>query len=164
MSKKIAIQIGALLLVAFGIFVLCGVVSIFIPRHGTAAHVSDLQTVCAKAGPGFTSTFTNSFVQKFPFDGPIDWKLIFFKDTALFLSGRVDTNKLEQFIISQPDTKFDWSGVDNAFEEGWPSAKDYPTTTWTNIWFRKEWKFEGYPMSIEGTVDIQSDSVTFRIW
>jgi hypothetical protein len=166
MKKTLTILAVLALAVMFGAFVVYSVVSV-LPRHGTAACVSDLQqAVYAQAGPRIGSTFTNSLVQKFPFDGPVDWKLIFFKDTALFLSGRVDTNGLHQFISSHPDTKFIWSGSRNEGEEGWPSDnKCWPaTTTWTNVWFRNEWNFEGYPTSIEGRVDLRSGSATFQIW
>lgn len=164
MSKKNKIRALLLLATAFGIFFVYSIVTVFIPRYGTAPHEADLQTVCAEAGPRFVCTLTNSFVQNFPFDGPIGWKLIFFKDTALFLSGRVDTNRLQQFIFNQPDAEFLWTGANGEGEIRWPNNKDYPTTTWTNIWFRKQWSYEGYPMSVEGTLDIRSDSFTFRIW
>jgi hypothetical protein len=165
MKKSLIIRVVLFLVAAFGIFVVYSVVSVFIPRHGTVAHVSDLQAVYAKAGPSIGSTFTNSLLQKFPFEGPIDWKLIFFKDTALFLSGRVDTNGLHQFISSHPDTRFIWTGADSEVEEGWPSDKVWPTTTeWTNIWFKSEWTVEGYPTSIEGSVDLRSDLASFQIW
>ncbi len=164
MSKKITIRVLLLLVAAFGAFIVYSVASVFIPRQGTAIRVSDLQAVYAKAGPRIASTFTNSLIQKFPFGGPIDWKLIFFKDTALFLSGKVDTNGLHQFISSNPDTRFLWSGAGSEIEEGWPSAKDYSTTTWTNLWFKTEWDVQGYPTSIEGRVDLRSDLVTFQVW
>ncbi len=164
MSKKLTIRVLLLLLVSLGVFIACSVISVFIPRHGTAAHVSDLKAVYAKAGSPIADSFTNSLIQKFPFAGSIGWKLIFFKDTALFLSGKIDTNGLPQFISSHPDTKFLWSGAGSEIEEGWPSATDYPTTTWTNVWFETEWKFQGYPMSIQGQLDLRSNLVTIRIW
>jgi hypothetical protein len=151
-----------LLVVALGIFVLYSVLSIFIDRHGTAARVSDLQKVYSKAGPQIAATFTNSLIQQFPFDGPIDWTLIFFKDPMVFLYGKVDTNALHKFISSHPDTRFLWSGAGNEIEEGWPSGKDYPTTTWTNIIFQTEWVVDGYEASIQGTVDFRSRIVTIR--
>jgi len=54
-----------------------------------------LQKVYGKVGGPIASTFTNSLIQQFPFDGPIDWKIIFFKEPMVFLNGRVDTNALE---------------------------------------------------------------------
>ena len=164
MSKKIAIRVVVLLVAALGIFVVWPVVSLFIPREGTAARPSDLRAVGAKAGTRIASTLTNSLIQKFPFDGPIEWKLIFIKDTAVFLSGKVDTNGLHQFVSSHPDTRFIWSGAGIELEEGWPSSNDYPTTRWTNIWFKTAWDFKGCGTSIEGTVDCQSCRVNFRVW
>jgi hypothetical protein len=72
------------------------------------ASVSDLQKVYSKAGQQIAATFTNSLIQKFPFDGPIEWKLIFFKDPMVFLYGKVATNALHSFIISHPGTRFLW--------------------------------------------------------
>ncbi len=165
MTKKLTIRIVCLLVAVFAGFIAYSVASAFIPRHGTAAHVSDLRPVYAKAGTRIAFTFTNSLIQRFPFDGPIDWKLMFFKDTALFLSGRVDTNGLHQFIVSHPATRFIWTGAGSEIEEGWPSDKVWPrTTTWTNVWFKTEWNVEGYPTSIEGRVDTRSRLFTFQIW
>jgi len=165
MTKKIIIRIVSLLVAVFAGFVVYSVASVFIPRHGTVAHVADLQPVYAKAGPRIASTFTNSLIQKFPFDGPIDWRLIFFKDTALFLSGRLDTNRLHQFIGSNPDTTFVWTSAGNEIEEGWPDDKGWPATpTWTNVWFKTEWNVKGYPTSIEGRVDVRSGLYTFQMW
>jgi hypothetical protein len=162
MSKKITIRVVLFLAVAFGIFVVYSVVSVFIPRHGTVASVSDLKKVYDKVGGPIATAATNSLIQQFPFDGPIGWKIIFFKDTMVFLNGKVDTNRLHQFISSHPDTRFLWSGAGNESEEGWPSGKDYPTTTWTNIWFRSDWVVEGYEAMTEGRVDLRSCIVTFR--
>jgi hypothetical protein len=163
MMKKLTIRPVLLLVAVFIGFVIYDLASYFIPRKGKVPHVSELQIVCSKAGPGFFSAFTNSFVQTFPFDGPIEWKLILFKDTALFLSGRVDTNRLEQFIVSHPDTAFLWQGSTGEVEGEWPFSNDWPTTTWTNVWFRKQWYFEGYPMSIYGTLDFRTHRAEFWI-
>jgi hypothetical protein len=162
MSEKITIRIVLFLAAAFGIFILYSVVSVFIPRHGTVASVSDLEKVYSKAGPQVTATFTNSLIQKFPFDGPIDWKLIRFKEPMVFLTGRVDTNALRQFIGDHATTKFLWSGANNENEEGWPSSKDYPTTTWTNIWFDAVWIVGGYEADIKGTIDFRTRMATIQ--
>ena len=162
MSKKVSIRVLLLLVVAFGIFVVYSVVSVFIPRHGTVASVSDLQKVYNEAGTQIAATFTNSLVQRFPFDGPVDWKFIRFKEPWVILTGRVDTNALHQFISSHPDTRFIWSGAGSELEEGWPSAKDYPTATWTNIWFRRDGVVEGYESTIEGKIDLRSCIVTVQ--
>jgi len=162
MSRKIIIRVVSLLVAAFGIFVIYFVVSVFIPRHGAVINISDLQKVYNKAGPQVAATFTNSLIQKFPFDGPIDWKLILFKEPMVFLSGRVDTNALHQFISDHPTTRFLWSGAGSKIEEGWPSDKDYPTTTWTNIFFDASWAVEGYKADIQGTIDVRSRMVMIR--
>ncbi len=162
MSKKITIRVVLLLVVAFGVFVIYSVSSLFIPRYGTVASVSGLRKVYDKVGGPIATASTNSLIQQFPFDGPIGWKIIFFKDTMVFLNGKVDTNRLHQFISSHSDTRFLWSGAGNESEEGWPSGKDYPTTTWTNIWFRSDWVVEGYEAMTEGRVDLRSCIVTFR--
>jgi len=44
-------------------------------------------------------------------------------------------------------------------EEGWPSGKSYPTTTWTNIWFRADAVVEGYEATVEGKIDFRSCTV-----
>lgn len=162
MSKKITIWVVLLLVVAFGIIVLYSVMSVFIPRKGTVTRVSDLEKVYSKAGPQVAATFTNSLIQKIPFDGPIDWKLILFKEPMMFLAGRVDTNALHQFIGDHASTRFLWSGAGNEIEEGWPSAKDYPTTTWTNISFDAAWVVEGYEADIQGTINFRTRMVTIR--
>jgi hypothetical protein len=162
MSKKITLRVVLLLVAAFGIFVVYSVISVFIPRHGTVTNISDLQKVYSKGGSQVAATFTNSLIQKFPFDGVIDWKLILFKEPMMFLTGRVDTNALHQFISDHSTTKFLWSGSGGEVEEGWPSVKDYPTTTWTNIFFDAPWVVEGYEADIHGTIDFQSRTVTIR--
>jgi hypothetical protein len=164
MSKKITIRVVLLLVGAFGVFVVYSVASLFIPRYGTVASVSDLQKVYNKVRGPIATASTNSLIQHFPFDGPIGWKIIFFKDPMVFLSGRVATNRLHQFISSHPDTRFLWSGAGNESEEGWPSSKDYPSTTWTNIWFKTDWVVEGYSAVIEGKIDLQSCVGTVQSW
>jgi hypothetical protein len=161
MSKKITIRVVLLLIVAFGLFVVYSVVSVFIPRHGTAASVSDLQKFYSKAGSEVAATFTNSLIQKFPFDGPVDWKLILFKEPVMFLTGRVDTNALHQFISDHATTTFLWKGAGNEAERGWPNAEDYPTTIWTNIWVNATWIIEGgYEVAIRGNINLQTRMAT----
>jgi hypothetical protein len=80
----------------------------------------------------------------------------------VFLYGKVDTNTLHSFISSHPDTRFLWAGAGNEIEEGWPSGKEYVTTTWTNIIFRSDVVVDGYEASIQGTVDFHSHIVTIQ--
>ena len=112
----------------------------FLGEHGTTNNIFALQKIYKKAGSGISTTFTNSLIQKFPFDGPTDWRLIFFKDPRVILIGKVNTNSLHQFINDNPTTQFVWDGIgtngENYGEEGWPDAKIYSTTTWTNLFFR----------------------------
>jgi hypothetical protein len=129
-----------ILIVALGIVFLWYTIKPFLGEHGSAGDVAALEKVYRKAGPLIATTFTNSLIQKFPFDGPVNWKLIFFKDTHVILLGKVDTNRLHQFISDNPSTQFVWDGIDtngeNYGEVGWPEAKIFPTTTWTNLFFR----------------------------
>jgi hypothetical protein len=164
MSKKLTIRVVLSLAAAFGIFIVYSVVSLFIPRYGTVASASDLKRVYAKVGGPIAASCTNSLIQQFPFDGPISWKIIFFKEPIVFLNGKTDTNRLHQFISSHPDTRFIWSGAGNEGEEGWPNGKDYPSTTWTNLWFKTVLVIEGYDAVIEGQIDLQSCLGTIRSW
>lgn len=153
------IWIAVLLLVGLGIMV-CSIISAIRPRQGTVSSVSDLQTVYSDAGPQIAATFTNSLIQKFPFAGPVVWTRYIFKEPTVVLTGGVDTNAMHQFISDHPDTRFLWWGTKNESEEGWPSTKDYPTTTWTNIWFRMDEVVEGYEATIEGKINFQSRIAT----
>jgi hypothetical protein len=147
----------------FGIFVVYLFIAEVITLHGTVTSVSDLQKVYGKGGRVVAATFTNSLIQKFPFDGPIDWKLIQFKEPIVFLTGRVDTNALRQFISDHATTRFLWSGAGNELEEGWPNAGVWPATTWTNIYFDSAWLVEGgYEADIQGQIDFQKRMVTIR--
>jgi hypothetical protein len=161
MSRKIRKSL-AVVVVAFGIYILYSQVMLFIPRRGTADSVSALKTVYNKAGAQIGATFTNSHIQSFPFDGRIDWTLMFFKDTVVVLVGKVDTNALRQFIASHPDTRFIWSGANHEIEEGWPSGREHPTATWTNIWFRTDGVVEGFESIIEGQIAFPSCIGTVR--
>jgi hypothetical protein len=160
--KKIIIRTVLFVVAAFGIVYLGFVVSLFIPRHGTARSISDLQKVYSKGGPQIAATFTNSLIQKFPFDGPIDWRLIFVKEPELFLTGKVDTNALHQFINDHTNITFLWAAAGNEFEEGWPDSREYPTTTWTNLYFKGDWTVEGFNAQIRGNVDLRSRVVMLR--
>ena len=97
MSRKITIVRVVLLILAvvIGTGVLYCIWMVFIPHRGTVNSVPMLQKVYGKVGGPIASTFTNSLIQQFPFDGPIDWKIIFFKEPMVFLNGRVDSNALE---------------------------------------------------------------------
>jgi hypothetical protein len=163
MPKNIVIRVALLLIVAFGIFVFYSVGSLFIPRHGRVANVSDLRKVYGKGGRVVAATFTNSLIQSFPFDGPVEWRLILFKEPMVFLSGKVDTNVLPRFIRDHAPARFIWSGAHNEIEEGWPDASAWPRTTWTNVYFDSNWLVEGgYAAGIQGWIDVQKSMVTIR--
>jgi hypothetical protein len=161
MSKKITIRVVLLLVVAFGIFVVYSVVSLFIPRYGTVASVSDLQKAYNKVGGPIAATFTNSIIQQFPFDGPIGWKVIFFKDPMVFLNGKVNTDALHKFVSDNPAAQIFWSGVDangrDWSADSWPSTSEYPTVTWKTMTFGTP--HDGRPSVIDGTVDLPSCKV-----
>ena len=139
---KITIRVILLLVAAFGIFCLCSVVSLFIPRHGEATHVSDLRRAFSKAGPEIEAVFTNSLIQTFPFDGTIEWHLTLFKDPYLSLDGQVDTNALPEFVSANPGTEFLWSGTTMMF--GTPHTNQFVAV-------------------IDGTFDSVSNRVHFLI-
>jgi len=166
MEMKIVIRAMLLLIAAFGIFVLYSVVSLFIPRHGTVTSVSDLPRVFSKAGPQFAATFTNSLIQKFPFDGPIHWKLVLFKDPWGYLNGRVDTNALHKFVTDNSGTQFRWFGTytngDEEDADDWPSKDEYPSVFWKSITFGTPHTNE-YTAVIDGTLDIVSNRADFFI-
>jgi hypothetical protein len=164
MSRMNTIRVVLFLVAGFGVFIVYSVASAFIPRHGSVASASDLRKVYDKVGGSIAATSTNSLIQQFPFDGPIGWRIIFFKDPMVFLNGKVDTNGLRKFISGHPDTTFIWTGAGSELEEGWPSDNVcWPTTTeWTNIWFTTELVVDGYGACIEGNVDCRSRIVTFR--
>jgi len=163
---KIAIRVILLLIAAFGIFCLYSVVSLFIPRHGEAARLSDLRSAFSKAGPGIEAVFTNSLIQEFPFTGPIAWRLTFLKDPLLSLDGRVDTNALHKFVSDNAGTQFIWSGTDisgqNWSADEWPTEERYSSVTWTRIIFGTPHTNE-FCAVIDGTFDIVSNRVHFLI-
>jgi hypothetical protein len=166
MANKIIKWVLVLLVAAFGIFVVYPVVSLFIPRHGEAARVSDLQKVFRKVGPEFEATFTNSLIQKFPFDGAIAWRLILFKEPFLSLSGRVDTNALRAFVSANSSTQFYWSGTNAAgqdcFADEWPTKEEHPSVNWTRMRFGTPHTNQFGPV-IDGTFDFVSNRVRFLI-
>jgi len=170
MKRKILSgRIAAIILIAsLGIIFLLYIVKTLVGEHGTVSSVSVLQKEYNKAGPEIAATFTNSLIQKFPFDGPIDWKFSLFKDPFVVLSGKVDTNKLHQFIIDNPSTDFGWSGVDKNGQhrfagDSWPTAEENGTITWKSMFFRSPnagtedvGKYSGF---IDGTVEFPSCKV-----
>ena len=165
MSAKIPItfRVASIILISsLAVFGLHSCYRSYIYDQGTGASISDLRRVFDKAGPQISATFTNSLIQKFPFDGPISWQLAFLKEPLLTLTGRVDTNALHRFISDHAATRFLWSGAGNEHEEGWPSGTDYPATKWTDIWFKTEWVVDGYAAVIEGTIDFQSCTARIR--
>jgi hypothetical protein len=163
---KITIRVILLLVAAFGIFCLYSVASLFIPRHGEATRVSDLQSAFSKAGPEIEAVFTNSLIQKFPFDGAIEWRLILFKDPFLSLSGRVDTNALRTFVSANSGTQFYWSGTDTNGQDWsadeWPTKNEYPSVYWKSMMFRTPHTNQ-FSAVIDGTFDIVSNRVLFLI-
>jgi len=163
---KITVRVILLLVAAFGIFCLYSVVSLFIPRHGEATRVSDLQRAFSKAGPEIEATFTNSLIQKFPFDGAIAWRLILFKEPFLSLSGRVDTNALRTFVRANSGTQFYWSGTDTNGQDWsadeWPTKDEYPSVHWKSMMFGTPHTNQ-FSAVIDGTFDIVSNRVLFLI-
>ena len=166
MAKKIITWIVVLLVAAFGIFVVYPVVSLFIPRHGEVSHVSDLQKTFTEAGTEIEATFTNSIIQKFPFDGTITWRLTLVKDPFLSLDGRVDTNALRKFISANSGTQFFWSGTDASNQDWnadeWPTKEDYPSVKWTTMRFGTPHTNQ-FGAVIDGRIDIDSNKVHFLI-
>ncbi|MEJ0090754.1 MAG: hypothetical protein WDM80_13550 [Limisphaerales bacterium] len=166
MAKKI-IKWGLVLLVAgFGSFVVYGVISLFIPRHGEAIHVSELKKAFSKAGPEIEAAFTNSLIQKFPFSGTIVWRLTLLKDPFLTLDANVDPNALRAFIAANSGTQFFWSGTDgsnqNWFADEWPTKEEYPLVNWTSISFGTTHTNQ-FGAVINGTFDIVSNRMHFWI-
>lgn len=160
MAKKTINRILLLLVLAFCVFVIYPVVSLFIPRQGTVNSVSDLQKIYRKADRITEASFTNAIVQKLPFDGPIHYRLILFKEPLLILKGTVNTNLLHAFISANTNTVFLWSGADNELETGWP---DYPAI-WTNIVFNSEIPVDivgvgTYIAGVRGEIDLLSGSI-----
>lgn len=163
---KITGRVILLLVAAFGIFCVYSVVSLFIPRHGETTRVSDLRSAFSKAGPEIEAVFTNSLIQKFPFEGAIEWRLILFKEPILSLDGRVNTNALRPFVSTNAGTQFFWSGTDGTNKDGfageWPTKEEYPSVNWTSMSF-------GTPHTnlfgavIDGTIDMVSNRVHFLI-
>ena len=163
---KATVRVILLLVVAFGVFWLYSVVSLFIPRHGEASRVSDLQRAFSKAGPEIEATFTNSLIQKFPFAGAIAWRLTFLKDPFLSLDGRVDTNVLRTFVTANSGTQFFWDGTDASnqswFADEWPTKEEYPSVKWMSMSFGTP-HTNRFGAVIDGTFDIVSNRVHFRI-
>jgi hypothetical protein len=163
---KITVRVILLLVAAFGIFCVYSVVSLFIPRHGEATHVSDLRSAFSKAGPEIEAVFTNSLIQKFPFDGTIEWRLTLFKEPFLSLDGRVDTNSLRTFVSANSGTQFYWLGADtNGHDwsaDEWPTKDEYPSVHWKSIMFRTPHTNQ-FGAVIDGTFDIVSNRVHFLI-
>jgi hypothetical protein len=163
---KIAIQVILLSVAAFVIFCVCSVVSLFIPRHSEATHVSDLRSAFSKAGPEIEAIFTNSLIQTFPFDGAIEWRLTLFKDPYLNLYGRVDTNALRTFVSAHTNTQFFWYGTDgtnqNWSADEWPTKEEYPSVNWTSMSFGTPHTNQ-FGAVIDGTIDIISNRIHFFI-
>lgn len=159
MGKKPVTWIILLLVTAFGIFIIYPIVSLFIPRHGEVGHISELQNTFREAGAEIEATFTNSLIQRFPFDGPITWRLTFMKDPFLSLHGRVDTNALRAFVSTNSGTQFFWSGTDTAGHDWaadeWPTKEEYPSVNWTRMGFRTS-DTNQFTAVIEGTFDMVS--------
>lgn len=161
MSKKLIIRVTLILVAICGIVAGFSILSVFLPRHGTVASVSDLQRVFNKAGPEIAVTFTNSLIQKFPFAGEIKWELGYFKVPHVTLSGKVDTNALRQFVVGHPSTLFAWSGADQKGQnwgtaESWPLGGENSRITWRSVSFKLDPAGGGSAAVIQGDVDFLS--------
>lgn len=164
MSKKNIKRIVLLLVVGFCVFVVYSVVSLFIPRQGTVNNVSDLKRIFRQADCVTEASFTNSIIQKLPFNGAIHYRLILFKEPLLVLRGGLNTNTLPAFIRANTNATFVWRGAGNEIEEGWPDAQAYPAAIWTNITFRSEIPVEvagvgTYAAGVQGEIDLRSGSI-----
>ena len=170
MSRKSSIKIATIIIVlALGAIIFRWGFRTFIYDHGTATSVSALQNVYQRAGPEIAATFTNSLIQRFPFEGKMDWRLAFIKAPQVWLSGRVDTNAFRQFVNSHPSTRFVWSGVDkngqNWFaSEDWPSAEENARIIWDRVSFKVEPDGGPWAAFIEGEVVFPSCVGTVRSW
>jgi hypothetical protein len=133
--------------------------------HGTVDKVSILGKIYHKAGSNIETTFTNSLIQTFPFEGKIDWKLQFIKDPMIILTGKVDTNTLNHFVTNNSSTQFVWSGIDNKGQnwsaDGWPSPEEYPAVIWNSMIFKVEGVGQ-YPPVIEGSVEFSSGKAVIK--
>ena len=156
------VQIVVIILaVAFGLNVLYCAWIMFVPHRRTVTNVSALQRVYHRAGPQIALTFTNSLIQRFPFEGKVDWELGFFKAPRVVLSGKVDTNALRQFVSDHPSILFAWSGVDkngqNWFAaENWPSTEENARIIWDSVSFQVDPVGGGYAAVIQGEVKFPS--------
>ena len=168
MHRKTLIKIALFGVAAFGIIFIYHVAKQFMGEVGVADNVSNLQKVYQKGGAQVAATFTNSLIQKFPFEGPINWRLQYWKAPCVILTGKVDTNALHQFINDNPTTQFLWSAVnangESNMEEGWPDAKNFPAATWKTMWFQTEKILGKSEAVIKGTVDFPTCTVTIQSW
>jgi len=168
MNRKTLIKIALLGVAALGIILIYQIARQFMGEHGVADNVSNLQKVYQKGGAQVAATFTNTLIQKFPFDGPINWRLQYLKAPCVILTGKVDTNALHRFISDHPTTEFIWSGVNanggDNLETGWPDPKDYPTTSWKSMWFQTENVVGKYPSVIKCWVAFPTCNVTIQSW
>lgn len=170
MARKIpTIRIAKIILFAvLAIIALRFVCKPFLSEHGTVSNVSVLQKVFQRGGPEIAATFTNSLIQRFPFDGNVDWVLQHFKMPQVVLSGKVDTNALHQFVRDHPSTRFIWSVVDksgqNWIAEEWPTAEEYARIARGSVWFKVLPDGGGYAAVIEGEVEFPSRVGTVRSW
>lgn len=127
-----------------------------------------LENSCAGDGTGVVEQSGND-QRLFPaFDGPVNWRLQYWKAPCVILTGKADTNALHQFINDHPVTECIWSGTNanggNNIETGWPDPKDYPTTYWKSMWFQTEAVVGGYKAVIKGWVDFPAADVTIQSW
>lgn len=141
MRKQRVVQIVSLVaILAIGSVILWHAFRFFAGERGVANGVSDLFEVYRKAGSAVGSTFTNSLIQQFPFEGPIDWHLGYWADPFVSLSGRVNSNALHRYIAANASVQFIWSGVNtngqDVSEEGWPNEKEHQATVWRSLFVR----------------------------
>jgi hypothetical protein len=109
------------------------------------------------------TAFTNSLIRDFPFDGPVEWRLILFKEPMVFLNGRVNTNALRRFVADQEEGVFPWSGSRDDKQDGGRDAETWSEAIRTGMVFRSAWIVEGgYEASIQGEIDVRDWTVKFQ--
>lgn len=141
MRKQRVVQIVSLAtILAIGCVILWNVFRFLAGERGVANGVSDLFEVYRKAGSAVGATFTNSLIQQFPFEGSVDWRLGYWADPFVSLSGRVNSNALQRYISANTSAQFIWSGVNtngqDVSEEGWPDEREHHATVWRSLFVR----------------------------
>jgi hypothetical protein len=160
---KIIFRAVLVLSAAYVVFLVFGMGYYFWPRHGTVAKVADLRKVFDQSGPVVATALTNSLIRDFPFDGPVEWRLILFKEPMVFLNGRVNTNALRRFVADQEEGVFPWSGSRDDQQDGGRDAESWAEAIRTRMVFQSAWIVEGgYEASIHGEIDVRDWTVKFH--